>query len=125
MTDQSDATALPPNKKAEPTKKSAVDTRRQHSDKLLKTKSVPASEPVSGMEHIFLNILRDGKVSLSLEELINLSPPFVKYPRQLITRTRTRPSADPSADHWVHVSSMLIDEVEERVYVASTPKTKV
>ena len=57
MTDQSDVAALPPNKKTEPTKKSAADTRRQHSDKPLKTKPVPTSEPVSGMEHTFLNIL--------------------------------------------------------------------
>ena len=57
MTDQSDVAVLPPNKKAESTKKSAADTtRRQHSDKPLKTKPVPASEPVSGMEHTFLNI---------------------------------------------------------------------
>ena len=81
MTDQLDVAALPPNKKAKPTKKSAADTQRQHSDKPLKKKPVPASEPVSGMEHTFLNILRDGKVSLSLKELINLSPPFVKYLR--------------------------------------------
>ena len=58
MTDQSDVAALPANKKAEPTKKSAANTtRRQHSDKPLKTKLVPTSEPVSGIEHTFLNIL--------------------------------------------------------------------
>ena len=106
MTNQSDVAALPANKKTEPTKKSAADTWRQHSNKPLKTKPVPTSEPVSGMEHTFLNILRDGKVSLSLEELIDLSPPFVKYLCQLITRTLTKPSADFSADHRVHVSSM-------------------
>ena len=76
------------------------------------------------IEEIFMGILREGKVSISFESLLTLSPSFTKFLRGLTTRHRSR-SSTPPAENVARVSSIESSRRDERLYVANTPRAKV
>ena len=85
--------------------KSTSDPKRSRakltSNEINKSPNNPALE----VETLFLNALRERKVSLSFKDLINLSPPFAKFLCQLTTKHRnSKPSSE--VEHTVRVSSL-------------------
>ena len=78
-------------------------------------------EPGLQCEEICMRILREGKISLSFEDMVRMSPVFAKYLRGITARPKSKASSPPAA----RVNSLGVGQDDERLYVAKTPRAVI
>ena len=109
-----------------PQAKPTSDSKRHRAKPAASITAPTPTDSALEVENLFLSVLREGQISLSLENLITLSLSFAKFLCQLTTRHHNgKPAIDSPAKYTARVTSLGTAEAEQRLYVANTPKAIV